>query len=64
MPRASHTTCIEFAVAMPEHTPGPLMALSAMSRNCSGESLPKLACTEPKNTSSMSTWWPFTSPEG
>ena len=30
MPSASHTMCIEFAVPMPEHTPGPRIAFSLM----------------------------------
>ena len=43
MPSASHATCIEFAVAMPEHTPGPRIAFSLMPRNVSRDSLPKRA---------------------
>ena len=30
MPSASHTTCMELAVPMPEHTPGPRIAFSLM----------------------------------
>ena len=58
MPSASHTTCIEFAVAMPEHTPGPRIACSLISRSFCRDSLPNADCTEPKKTSSMSTCLP------
>ena len=58
MPSASHTMCIELAVPMPEHTPGPPIALSHIPRSVSFDSLPNIACTDPRNTSSMSTCLP------
>ena len=40
MPSASHTMCMEFAVPMPEQTPGEVMAFSLMPRRSSKESAP------------------------
>ena len=59
MPSASQTMCIELAVPMPEHTPGPRIALSLMPRSVSFESLPEHRLhRDPRNTSSMSTCLP------
>jgi hypothetical protein len=64
IPSASTATCMEFAVAIPWHTPGPRIALSAIARNWSASSLPKATCTPPTKTSSMSTSTPLSSPHG
>ena len=64
IPSASTATCIELAVAMPWHTPGPRIALSAIARNRSDSSLPKATCTPPTKTSSMSTGSPSSWPHG
>ena len=40
MPNASQTTCMELAVAMPAHTPGPRMALLLIPISVSRVSLP------------------------
>jgi hypothetical protein len=64
IPSASTATCIELAVAMPWHTPGPRIALSAIARSRSESSLPKATCTPPTKTSSMSTSTPSSWPHG
>ncbi len=62
MPSPSHTECMELAVPMPEHTPGEVMAASLMSFNSSSVILPVAWWPAPRNTSSMSMWWPRYSP--
>ena len=64
IPSASQTTCIEFAVAMPEQTPGPRIALLLICVSSARSSFPNCACTDPRNTSSMSTCLPRYSPLG
>ena len=47
---------------MPEQTPGELMASSLMSFSSSSVILPVAWWPAPRNTSSMSMWWPWYSP--
>ena len=49
---------------IPAQTPGPVMAWSHMPRSVSFDSLPNIACTDPRNTSSMSTCLPSKCPAG
>ena len=64
MPSASVAMCIELAVPMPEHTPGPRMASRLMRTTRSTSIAPTAACMLATNTSSMSTWWPSSVPLG
>jgi len=56
MPRASAAMCIELAVPIPAHTPGPVIAWSAMAPSSSTPSSPVRTLPASKNTSSMSMW--------
>ena len=60
MPSASATTCIELAVPMPGHTPGPPTAPSLISVSSSTVDLPQAW----RKTSSMSQWPPRKQPLG
>ena len=57
MPSASQTICMEFAVPMPEQTPGLVNGVLAHAEQVvERQILPATWWPAPRNTSSMSTW--------
>ena len=61
IPSASATMCIEFAVPIPVHTPGPVIARELRSHRASTVMPPDLTWLAWRNTSSMSTRSPLSS---